>query len=395
MNFTFTRVPSTKVGVDVQTSGLTAADNLLWLIGHMAASGATATAGAPYQVENFGDPVAAKTELEAIFGAGAEIVEMAVAAIKGNLYSDKAPKTFPPIMCLPLASTDTEAEMEGYLALLVSQPMPFVACCYPITNSTALTALKNHLTAISADDRGPNAQFGSFGVMPTDGTLAAASAAGVASATQLIMAPWLRDTSLMKANKVHEVGAAYAAVCAALGVPFLPLNDIVIGGLKAPTLATDYHTSGDTGTVALGLDSGLVPLTVDQGGSVHISRSITTRRSVPGVPDSAYFDMQDWQSLYYIRKNAYLIAQQDVYKRAKATDQVLLALKSALIKMLADMEALEIVQGLQQSVKDITVVRPVNNRSAGVYQIPVDIVPGFHNKGIGLTGTDAYDTFVL
>ena len=392
--FTFTRTPSTKVAVSTSLSGLVKADNELIIIGRRGASGGSATNSSPVQISNFGDPLAAQTKCDGLFGASAEISEMVVAAINSNLYGSKDP-AYPTIKAICMANTATSSDLAALLAANIALPMPFVVTPFPVTDSTALTALKSHVEAISKSDRGQNGQFGSFGFMATDGTLSAATTAGISAASQNICVPWLRDSATTKANKIHVLAASYAATCAANGTPFFPLNGVKLGGLVAPVSPADWHTGGDTGTVSLGLDSGVVPLTVLSDGSVHISRSITSLRTIPASADASYFDMQDWQSLYYYRKNAYLLAQQPRYAVAKATDSKLKALGSELISLAKQFEQLEIFQNVDKLVKDFDVQRSPTNRSAAIYTIPVNVVPGFHNQGIDVIGTTKYDSFIL
>ena len=393
--FNFTRTPSVKVAVSTEITGLVQADNELVLIGKRGATGGTAVTGTPIQIENYGDPVAVQAECDTLFGASAEISEMIVAAVKANFYGGKSAKAFPPIKAISMANDATSSDLAAALSAHIGMPMAFAAVSFPMTDATARAAFKAHLEAISASDRGLNSQFGSFGVMATDGDLSTATTAGVSGAGVTMMYPWLRDSAGTKANKVHQVAAAYAAICASNGVPFLPLNDVKVGGLVAPVAASDWHTSGDAGSVSLGLDSGLVPLTVSFDGSVLISRSITALRTLPGQPDASYFDMQDWQSLYYFRKNAYTTAKQPRYSIAKATDAKLKALGSELIALAKQFEQLEIFQYVDKLVQDFVVARSLTNRSAAVYTIPVNVVPGFHNKGIDTIGTTKYDSFIL
>lgn len=391
--FAFTRNPSVKVGVDVVQTGLVSANNTLVLIGRMAATGSSATAGAPVPISNYGDYVAAQTEVDTLFGAGSELGKMVIAAIKGITYSDLETKAYAPIVCLPMASTDTD--LATLLANNISLPMPYVATCFPASDATNTLALKTHLQTISGNDRGINGQFGSFGFVGCDEDTATASPYGTTAATQVLLFAWLRDTSGTKANATYQTASALAAVCASLSQPYLPLNGVRVGGLVAPAKASDFHTAGDAGSVALGLNAGLVPLTVSKDGSVCISRTVTSLQSVSGVVDSAYYDMQDWQVLYLYRTNAYNMANSSTYKRAKASDKNLLSLKSELIKIAKDFELLEMFQHVDQLADQFTVTRPLDNRHAGVYACPVNVIPGFHNKGIGIDGTTAFDTFIL
>ena len=394
MNFSFTRNPSTKVGIEINTSGLTQADNELVIIGRRAASGGSATTNVPVQIENYGDPVAVATEVVTRFGSSSEIGAMIIAAVKGVFYSDMVTKKYPTIKAIAMANDDDETDLAATLAANIGLPMPFVVVPFVATNSTARGALKTHLTAISAADRGDNAQFGSFGFIGSLDTLSNTTTAGEAIASELICVPWLRDGAGSPVNKVYEVASAYAAVCASNGQPFLPLNGIVIGGLSAPASKSDWHTSGDAGSISLGLASGAVPLFVKSDGTIAISRSVTTYRPSSSAADS-YYDMQDWQVLYYYRKNAYLLSLQPRYKIAKATDQKLKSLLSELIQLAKDFETLEMFQHVDQLVDQFSVQRPLDNRHAGVYNIPVNVVPGFHNKGIGVVGTTQFDSFAI
>lgn len=392
--FNFTRVPSVKVTTKTVVDGLVTADNELLIIGRKAASGGSVAVGTPVYIDNYGDPVAAETECTSKFGASSEIGEMVVAAIKGVLFSDNETKVFPKLRVVAQANDDDSSDLAALLANLLTLPAPFIVVPYPATDSAAMTALKNHCTAISANDRGLNGQFGSFAFLATDAATGTATPAGTGAATENICIPWLRDGAVSKANKIHAVASAYAALCAGLGLPFMPLDGVRVGGLVAPATATDWHTAGDTGTAALGLSAGLVPLMISAGGDVLVSRSITTRRVVASVEDTAYFDMQDWQVLYYLRKNCYNLAMQPQYRIAKASVQKLQALRSDLIKICKQLEELEMLQFVDKFVDQFTVDRQATNRSAAVYRVPVNCIPGFHNKGIEIVGTTQFDAVV-
>ena len=108
----------------------------------------------------------------------------------------------------------------------------------------------------------------------------------------------------------------------------------------------------------------------------------------------AYYDIQDWQVIYYLRKNIFVIASQPRYKQAKATIQKLQALKSELLQACKDLEALEMLQYVDKFAGSFTVDRQPTNRHAAVYKIPVNVVPGFHNKGLALVGTTTFDSII-
>lgn len=391
--FSWTRNPSVKIRTRTEISSLTKLDNTLIIIGRMAASGTTAVANVPYTVNNFGDDVAAKAECEPLFGVGSECVEMVIAAIKAINGSDLEPKAYPVIKVIPMASASTD--LAGTLAANITLPMPFVACCFKGDDASRMGELRTHIEAISGEDKGRNGQFGSFGFMALDVTTGSATPAGLAAASKNLVFPWLRDTAGSKANKLHTVAAAVAAICATNNSPFLPLNGIEIGGLVPPVSTSDYHGDGDTGTCSLGLSAGLLPLMINNRGKVCISRTVTTLRSDAAQEDTAFYDMQDWQKLYAFRAEVYNLAQQPRYKRSHATDAKLKALLSEIIVKAKIYESLEMFQYVDKLASQFVVARDPANRHAGVFTIPLNVVPGFHNKGIDLVGTNQFDSFVL
>ncbi|MFV8250245.1 hypothetical protein [Bdellovibrio bacteriovorus] len=388
----FSRSPSTKAQIRIETAGLVAADDTLVIVAKKLEAG-TAIVGKALQIENYGDPVAALAECTPLFGAASEITEMVVSAIKAVQSTDLPTKMFPKLVVIPMAHDSVNTAVETVLAENLNLPMPFVALAYPLTDTVAMTALRTHLRAISGGDRGRNGQFGSFGFMATDAALATAAPAGEAAGDVTILGPWLRDTDAVKKNKIHQVAAAVAAVCAANGIPYLPLNDTVVGGLIPPAKTTDFHSEGDTGSAALGLESGLMPLMVSAKGEIQISRSVTTKRVEANTPDKSYFDLQDWQVLYYLWKQVYYLSREPRYKNAKMTDDKIQALLSEIIATCKTLEAapFNMVQRVDELMSSFGWKRSDLNRSAAIYEIPVNVVPGFHNKGMNIIGTDKFD----
>lgn len=381
----FSRAPSTKVPIDIQSTALAAADNTLVLIGRAANGGGTALVGVPLQIENYGDSAAARDETDLAFGAGSELGDMVVGAIEAIETTDLVPKTFPPIVVLPMLFGDTA--LATLLAANKTLPMPFVAQPFPASNAARALEFKNHCIAISAEDRGRLGQFGTFGFTGTDESLTAVTTEGETGASETQCFSWLRDLNVIKANPTYVTAAAVAALCAANGLPFLPLNDVKAGGLLPPTDAKDQHSPGDAGSEAAGLEVGVIPLMTNPDGSIHISRTVTSRRTEIAVADTSYIDLQDWQTLYYLRKQVYLLTQQTRYKRARNSTAKQKALKSEAIHILLAMQKLEMLENVEALVDQIVVTpAPGGNVYATQIDIPAAVVPGFHGKGIFLHG---------
>jgi phage tail sheath gpL-like len=391
--FSFTRNPGTKVSTKVIASGLVTASNNLVIIGNMAASGSTVPVGVPVGIDNYGDPVAALAECITKFGTGSQIAEQVVGAIKGVLFSDIDNPSFPPIVVVPMASTAVAADLAALLPTLMNLVAPYVVVAFKGTDAAAEAALQSYVQAISTADRGRLGQFGSFGFMAVDEATSVVTPVGLTAASQNMCFPWLRDLAVTPANKAHVVAAAYAALCASLGVPYLPLDGVRAGGLVAPVSAADYHTDGDAGTASLGLAAGLTPL-FTQNGKITVSRSVTSLVTVSGIADVSYFDMQDWQVLYFLRANAYNIALQPRYRIAKNSQEKRNALKSELIDMCLQAQALDMLQFVEKFAADFTAAQSPLNRSASVFRVPTNVIPGFHNKGIEIDGTTKFDLVV-
>jgi len=391
--FSFTRSPSIKISIGVEQGAAVGADNDLVLIGRLAIAGSTVLANSLTVIENFGDEVLAKTEAEGYFGADSELVEMVVAAIKGNKFSNAVPKVFPRIKVLSLASSSVD--LAGALAANISVPMPYVGVWFPASETVLREALRDHLDFISSASRGKNGQFGSSAFVATDAVLATATASALAIGSRLISAPYLRDTAVTKANKVYAVSAAYAAVAAVNPAPFNPMNDIVVGGLNVPASIADHHTTGDTGTTSLALSAGLTPLEVNSKGQVTISRAITTVRTNDAFEDISYFDFPDMQTIFFFRKTEFAIAAQEKYKRTRASKEVAQNIMSEIKSAAIDFQNEGMFQQVEKFFDQFTVERSSTNRSAFVYRIPYNVVPGLHNIGIQNTATTEFDEVEL
>lgn len=349
----------------------------------------TATSGVPVQIENMGDPDALETEVDGLFGAGSELSSMLLAGSKAAKFSDLDPLFLPPTKAIPL-DFDTP-DLVGVLAANETLPMPFAAVGFSLTDATNRGDFKDHLVAISKSDRGDFGQFGSFGFMASNDTLGTVTPIAEGLATETMVLPYLRDGEVTPSQTDAEVAGAMVVMAAANPLPYNPLNDVIVGDLEPPVNKDDYLTPGDAGSISSSLAAGLCPLRIDAGGNVRIVRTVTASRRVASIPDANYFDMQDWQALYLIRTNCYNLSKQPQFLRAKASQQKVNALRSGIIQILKDLEGLEILQFVDELADKVTVRQDPTNRSAYIYTVPVNVIPGFHNKGIGVIGTTEFD----
>ena len=349
----------------------------------------TAPSRVAVQIENMGSISDLEAEVDGLFGAGSQLGSMLVAGAKAAKFTQIDPLLLPPVKAIPL-DFDTP-DLVGVLADNETLAMPFAATGFSVTDSTNLTDFKNHMIAISKSDRGDFGQFGSFGFVGGRDTLGTMTPIGEGLATETMLVSYLRDSAVTPVQTDAEQAGALVILSAANPIPYNPLNDAIVGGFQAPVDKDDYHTPGDSGTISVSLAAGLVPMRIDAGGNVRISRTVTASRRVASIADANYYDMQDWQVLYFLRTNCYNLSKQPQFVRAKGSTAKANSLRSGIIAILRSMEGLEMLQFVEELADQVTVKQDPTNRSAFIYTIPVNVIPGFHNKGMGIIGTTEFD----
>lgn len=387
--FNFSRMPSQQTSVTADGLGQAKAENTLVIIGHAAEGASAANLDKPIIIENYGNEKNAETECEAKFGADSEVGKMVVAAILAAKNSQQVPSVIPPIIVLALAHDDND--LETLLQDNESVPMPYVAVWFGASDTALCETLKTHLVFISGPNRGMYGQFGSFGFVTANGTLATVAPYGTAMKSEKIVIPWLKDTAVAKENSVANLGAQLGVMAAQNPLPFNPLNKLEVFGVKPPVSRADFISPEVTGDGALALDAGLSPLLVNNNGKVFISRLITTVRTLDNDPDYAYFDLPDWQVLYYFRKLCYNITQRPNYIRSKASVNTLKNMMSDFIAVAKDLEKQGMLQHVDKFADKFKIEKDPTGRSEYVFRIPVNVIPGLHSIGVDILGTTLFD----
>ena len=106
------------------------------------------------------------------------------------------------------------------------------------------------------------------------------------------------------------VAAAVAAGKLASVFPYVPLANVVLGGIIPPQIASDIIDWNPSGESEAALQAGLSPLTVDPAGDVVFIRTRTTYTTTPAnVTVTSYFDWQQIVTLYDFREVVYQLSQ--------------------------------------------------------------------------------------
>jgi phage tail sheath gpL-like len=361
----------------------------LLLIGH-AASGATGI-NTVVTVNNVSSLSAASGEVATKFGDGSEIAKMVLAAVRAN----EGGSTFPKIKCVPLASTETAfGPSDAALTAAKAVKAEYIVSPYSLTNSTLRTKIIDAASVMSGAQRVENNQFGTFAVAADQATVDPSLLPQ--PDTQFFVGIWKRDSAPVYSN--GELAAAAAAVLAANGVPFNPVDGLTIKGVAAPTQISEYITVGAGLESETALLRGITPLQVKPNGDVAFVRSVTSRRTVDadGVTEvNAYYDVQDFNVLYFWRKTLFTRFNQPDFKRRKASDEAARELRSEVIRLAQAFEDQGMFQKVSDLAKDFVVERNASDRHRFDVLTPVNVVPGLHVIATNVAASTRFDVVTI
>lgn len=253
--------------------------------------------------------------------------------------------------------------------------------------------LKNLCAEMSGAQRVENNQYGSIGVMANMNVENPSSLSVPDS--QYLSLVWFRNVQNAQGLLVGEVAAAYAAVLAGNITPFVPVDNYVIGGIEAPAQVDRISVgAGLQSEIALG--KGWSPLKTKPNEEVSIVRSVTSRVTVDGVVQAgSYYDVQDFQVLYFWRKTVFTRLNQPDLKNVKASIETAKVIKSELIRLASLFEENQMFQAVSKLAKDFTVVRSQSDRHRFDVVTPVNVIPGLHVVATTVKATTLYDTITV
>lgn len=369
--------------------GLPSDNQQLLLIGH-AASGATGV-NTIISINNVADKAAASGEAEAKFGAGSELAKMVIAAVEAN----EGGGTFPAIKCCPLESTETTIPDAAQTAIKAARVgICFLVSCYDMQEETERTILKTLAQVMSGAQRVENQQFGTFGVAANFDETDPSNL--FEFDTQYLVGIYKRDSDPQ--SLLGETAARCAAKMAANGVPFNPLDDVSILGETAPEADSDWITVGAGLESETVLAKGWTPLWVKPNGEVAFVRTVTGRISTDGTGDApvtAYYDVQDFQVLYFWRRTLYTRFSQSDFKQRKASANTAVEIKSEALRLATTFEDQQMFQAVGLLAKQFKVERNASDRHRFDVLTPVNVIPGLHVIATNIRATTEFDVVTV
>jgi phage tail sheath gpL-like len=204
----------------------------------------------------------------------------------------------------------------------------------------------------------------------------------------------MRDTA--PAITLGELAAAYAATLAGNALPFNPVNNLVLGEIAAPVTETDYLTIGAGLESETALAKGWTPLRVKSNGEVAVVRSITTRITTNGTTRvQSYFDVQDFQVLYYWRKTLWTRFSQPDFMNAKRSVKIARAIKGEMLRLAKLFEDQAMFQSVKELASQFTVVTSSTDRNRLDVTTPVNVIPGLHVIASTIKASTQFDTITV
>lgn len=378
-------------------TGTPSANQEVLLIGRKDAVSGSETPYSAVTINNVADLDAATEEANEKFGEGSELAKMVIAAVKSN--SAEGRSNFPALKAIPLASTDTDfGPADEALTAAKRLKAEFIVSPFDGQDETLRNQLRDTAAEMSGAQRVHNNQFGSIGVVFNRSEEDPADLDELD--TQYLCAVALRDTGVSgdaPEYSIAECAAAFAAVVAGGVAPFNPNDDKAIGGLAAPALQEDWYTVGgglETETI---LNLGWTPLKVLPNGKVAIVRARTARTTTGnGVTAvNSYFDVEDFQVLYFWRKTVFTRLTQPDLVNVKASAQTANLIKSELIRLAKLFETQGMFQAVDQLAKLFIVQRSTSDRSRFDVKTPVNVIPGLHVVATNIEATTQFDTITV
>lgn len=372
-------------------TGTPSANQEVCLIGHAPSGFAASGLYVASSVNNSGDLEAARAEALAKYG-DCELTDMILAAVKANQVTGR----FVQLKAIPLKSTDADFGPADEALVSVDRiKAEFVVSPYTGQDSANRDLLKDTVAAMSGPHRPSNNQFGTFGVVAEMDELDPSALDKFD--TQFIIGVWLPD-SVQSGYTVAELAACAAAVMAGNGSPFDPLDDETINGLDAPVTEADWITVGFGLESENALNQGWTPLRVKPNGEVAFVRTVTGRISADGSGTpvvTAYYDVQDFQVLYFWRKTVYTRLSQPDFMQRKASNSTAFEIKSELVRLAALFQDQQMFQAVSQLAKSFVVERASSDRHRFNVLTPVNVIPGLHVIATNVEATTEFDELAI
>ena len=177
----------------------------------------------------------------------------------------------------------------------------------------------------------------------------------------------------------------------------MPLDNVSIPGYPAPAIETDWVTVGANLESEAILNKGWTPLRVKTNGDVAFVRTVTSRlfQSDGVTAVTAYYDVQDFQVLYYWRRVLKTRVSQPDFTNVKASAERARALRGEMVRLAMIMQEQNMFQSVTEFVKEFVVERSATDRHRFDFKTPVNVIPGLHVIAGNIAASTRFDTITV
>ncbi len=281
-----------------------------------------------------------------------------------------------------------------------------------IIGSTILV-LSNECTLTESSDTFTITNLPTAGIYPgaivtdTDSAFQAGTVVISVAATTVTVSNPATSTNASEAitiaNQISQppevIASAGAAGMMGEPIPYVPLQNVVVGGLVPPQKTSDWISINPSGASEAALAAGLAPMTVQPGGTVGFIRTRTTYTENPEmVTATAYFDWQDLVKMNDFREACFAIIESPPFNNnpggTMASQFTAALLKDAILSEALFFESQQMFQGVKTLAPQFQVAPSTTSRGRFDFQIPVNVLPGLFvvaGNIVGVAGADFGD----
>lgn len=256
-------------------------------------------------------------------------------------------------------------------ALTGIYPGKYNLICSTLNNDTALGLLSTHVNDVASPTEGRPAMgvYGYTGVQATVETQAGTTLNDGRMTVGFI--PY--DATTERGHSLsYEVGGSYCSMIAKETDPARPLNGLILSGIAPSALEKRLSRSQQESL----LTNGVTPLEVVPGEEVGIVRAISTyTTNTGGFPDVSLLDITTIRTLDFTRF-ALEVRLSSVFPRSKLSQKTPERVRTQVLDVLYDLEAVEILENVEANQDMVLVERNPNDPNRVDISIPADVVNG-------------------
>lgn len=307
--------------------------------------------------------IVSTAEASTLFGSTAKAVNMVEILIKNGVSQIKG-------ILVPETGSDYATVKDAYDAAfdkLLLHDVDIIVI--DTSNSTVITALKDHLTLAESEDK---FRYGCVGKNGTNAELTAL-ATSINDSRIVLAGPDLYDKNMGDADETL-IGAGIASIIAVTTDPAQPNDGVELlgfGGCKRTVLKSEKEALANAGVTVLYQSAGGRPMTY---------QVVTTyTKNTQGAADPVWHDLTTRLIAdHVLSTNQQLIKAN--FQRTKNVDRILSAIRTMILVNMQTQQSLEIIENFDPAT--LTVLKDPTDQFGALVNYVFDVVTPLYNVTI-------------